>query len=164
MHRLLTALLVCAAALPAAEGKGDNPKRLIGAQLARQALGPAQIVDARAVNGMPGHVLIRWGDLDNVITKDTPKSQGFTWSGTVSGHGATIVRTVLFENAHPGKDGAPNKSQAHRGDRLLPPGGTGGFSWQTRTRPHWDGVVVRAKSGETLTVTCGAASFTVTVP
>jgi len=161
MTRLLIPLLICAAAMPAAEGKGHDKK--VGAALGRQAVDAGHILEANAVTGQPGVVLIRWGDIDNVIGKDNAKGSGFAWSGTATGTSVALVKIVAFEDGGRANK-PPVKTSNRRGDRLTGDGYAGSVSWETRTTGHWDGVLVRAASGSTLEIASGPAKISVKVP
>lgn len=161
MTRLLIPLLICAAAMPAAEGKGHDRK--LGAALGRQVVDAGHILEANAVTGQPGIVLIRWGDIDNVIGKDNGKGSGFAWSGTATGTRVALVKVVAFEDGSRANK-PPVKTGNRRGDRLTGDGYAGSVSWETRTSSAWDGVLVKAASGSTLEIVSGPAKLSVTVP
>ena len=162
MTRLLIPLLICAAAMPAAEGKGHR-KELVGASLGRQVVDAGHILEANAVTGHPGTVLIRWGDIDNVIGKDAGKGSGFAWSGTATGTAVSLVKAVAFEDGSRANK-PPVKTGNRRGDRLTGDGYAGSVSWETRTSSAWDGVLVKAASGSTLEIVSGPAKISVKVP
>jgi hypothetical protein len=159
MTRLLIPLLICAAAMPAAEGKG----KLVGTSLGRQVVDAGHILEANAVTGHPGTVLIRWGDVDNVIGKGSGKGSGFAWSGTATGTAVALVKLVAFEDGSRANKPAV-KTNNRRGDRLTGDGYAGSVSWETRTCSAWDGVLVKAASGSTLAITSGPATLSVKVP
>lgn len=161
MTRLLIPLLICAAAMPAAEGKGHDKK--IGAALGRQAVDAGHILEANAVTGQPGTVLIRWGDIDNIIGTGDGRGSGFAWSGTATGTSVSLVKVVAFEDGSRANKPAV-KTNNRRGDRLTGDGYAGSVSWETRTSSAWDGVLVKAASGSTLEIASGPARLSVKVP
>ncbi len=164
MTCLLILPLILCAALPAAEGKihhkdhHKEPRVVLG----RQAVDAGHVLEARAVAGQPGLVLIRWGDVDKVIAKDAGKGSSFAWTGNATGTSVSLVKTVAFEDCSRAKMPAV-KTGKRPGDHLTG-SGAGSVSWETRTAGAWDGVVVRAASGSALAITCGPASFSVAVP
>ena len=160
MTRLLILPLLICAALPAAEGKIRHTEP--GAVLGRQAFDAGHVLEARAVAGQPGLVLIRWGDVDKVIAKDAGKGSSFAWTGSATGTSVSLVKTVAFEDGGRAKKPAV-KTGKRPGDHLTG-SRAGSVSWETRTAGAWDGVVVRAASGSALAITCGPASFSVAVP
>jgi hypothetical protein len=161
MTRLLIPLLICAAIMPAAEGKGHDRK--IGTVLGRQVVDAGHILEANAVTGQSGVVLIRWGDIDNVIGKDGGKGSGFAWSGSATGTAVALVKVVAFEDGSRANK-PPVKTRNRRGDRLTGDGYAGSVNWETRTTSAWDGVLVKAASGSTLASTSGPATLNVKVP
>lgn len=160
MTRLLIPLLICAAAMPAAEGTGHRKE--FGAVLGRQVVDAGHVLEVRAVAGQAGQVLIRWGDIDDAFAKGT-KPGAFDWSGSASGDRVSLIRIVAFED---GSKGASDKGNhgAKRQDHLTSDGYAGNVSWQTRTTSHWDGVVVKAASGSSLEIVSGPATLGVKVP
>jgi hypothetical protein len=157
MVRLVLPLLACAALLPASEAKGLRHQ--IGPVLGSQQVEPGRVLEARAVNGQSGHVLIRWGDVADQLGKDA-KPGAFHWSGSASAPGVRLIRTVLFEQPQ----GQAKAGRQERGDRIVGDGYAGSVAWDTRTWGHWDGVIVAAKPGSTLTIANGPARLSITVP
>lgn len=147
--------LVLAAALPAAEGKGNHH---LGAVLARQVVDAGHILEVRAVPGASGEVLVRWGDIDRTVAKGA--SERFDWSGGATGTQVALVRTLAFE------DGAKTEKKEGKqvADRVVDGGSGGSVTWQARTGSACDGVVLQAKPGSALQVTAGPASLSVTMP
>lgn len=156
MPRLLIPVLAIAAvALPAAEGKGRHHE--LGPVLARQVVDAGHILEIRAVQGSSGQILVRWGDLDKAVAKGGGR---FDWSGSASGDGVSLVRTIAFEA---GTDDKP-KEKTKAIDRVVDSGSGGGVSWSARTSSAWDGVVLQARSGSSVQIQAGPASLSVAVP
>lgn len=156
MPRLLILILALVAAMPAAEGKGQHAKP--GAVLGRQVIDPGHILEVRAVNGSPGQVVIRWGDINKVVAKGT--GDRFDWSGGASGDHIALVQILAFE------DGKADRKKAgrHTGDKVTGDGYAGSVIWHAKTTSASDGVVVRATSGSTMQIQAGPASLSITVP
>lgn len=160
MTRLFIPLLICTALLPAAEGKGQRPK--LGAVLGSQAVDTGRVLEVRAVTGQPGQVLIRWGDVLDAFAKGT-RPGAFAWTGSASGDRVRLVKVVAFEDGSKGASDQGNHG-AKRQDRLTSDGYAGNVSWESKTFGHWDGVIVQAASGSTLSIVSGPASLSVAVP
>jgi hypothetical protein len=160
MTRLLIPLLILAASMPAAEGKGHRKE--LGAVLGRQVVDAGHVLEVRAVAGQAGQVLIRWGDVDDVIAKGT-RAGAFAWSGSATGDRVRLVRVVAFEDGSKGKSDQGNHG-AKRQDRLTSDDYAGNVSWETKTFGHWDGVVVQSASGSNVEIASGPAKLSVKVP
>lgn len=165
MIRSLIPVLLVAVAMPAAEGHARSEARL-GTVVGRQVVDAGHILEVRALSD--GQYLVRWGDLDNVITGHAGKGSAFTWDGGVSCQsGLSFVRTVAFEDGSKAKAGAKgggDKAGSAHGDRITADGYGGQVTWKARTTGAWDGVVVKAAGHGTLEVHAGSASLSVALP
>jgi hypothetical protein len=188
MTRLLVPLLVLATAASAVEAaphhphadKGDHPKQQPqpGQVLGRESIDAGHVLEARSVPGHPGQVLIRWGDVDNVIkptdveqAKAQAKAQAFSWSGSAAGMSVELLKRVAFEDGSkpPRKEADSDKPAAKKDppkpqDRITDDGKPNTVTWETRTFGAWDGVLVEAKPGSTLAIVGGPLKLSVTVP
>ena len=168
MTRHLITLLICAtAALSAGEAKEHH--KALGPVLGQKAVDTGHVLEARAIAGKPGLVLIRWGDVNNAIPEKAGKGSAFAWSGSASAPGITLVKEVAFEDGSGPKADKPREPKHEDKprtpqDRLTNDNNPNTVTWDTKTSSAWDGVVVKAASGATLSITSGPATISVTVP
>ncbi len=174
MTRHLITLLICATALSAGDAKEHH--KILGPVLGQKAVDTGHVLEARAIAGKPGLVLIRWGDVNNAIGEKAGKGSGFAWSGSASAPGISLVKEVAFEDGAGGgkadkprepkrEDKPKHEAKPHTPqDRLTNDNNPNTVTWDTKTSSAWDGVVVKAASGATMSITSGPATITVTVP
>jgi len=170
MTRLIVTLLTLTAALSAATDE-HKPHRALGAVLGRQTIDAGHVLEARAITGKPGVVLIRWGDVGNAIDKGNAKGSAFSWGGSASCPGITLIKDVAFEDgtkreAKPAPKAVSKKDAKPNGgtDQLTNDNDPNTVTWNTKTSSAWDGVLVKAASGSTMSITSGPATIRIVVP